>query len=109
MFDATTIDACLAIFGLYWAVTGVMMLITGKVYGHGRDIAEKNTPESIRAAAPFLGIGNIAVGLAMVVPKLCGWLDFLAFLKAYDWYILLGGAAVGVAFVIMGYRKLAEK
>lgn len=105
----TTIDTVLALFGLYWLASGVATLVTRRIFGHGRDIAEKYTAESILAAVPFLGGANIAIGLALSVPQLGRWFLSLDFLQTYDWYILIAGAAVAVVLVTLGYKKLISK
>lgn len=106
---ATTIDALLALWGVYLTFCGIATLATGKVFGHGKDIAVKNTPESVRAAAPLLGCGTLVIGLFMSIAMLGGFIPALAFLNPYKWYVLIGGAVVGVAIVAMGYKKLVEK
>lgn len=108
--DMTTfIKGFLAAYGLYWAFCGVATLITGKIYGYTKGMISKHTEESLHAAANLLGLANLVVGLAMIVPALCSGISALGFLLPYIWYILIVGVVVAFVLIVMGYKKLIKK
>lgn len=102
-------DTFLALIGLYLAASGLTVLISGQIYGHGRDFGVRYTEKSIRDAAPLAGIGMTVTGLTLVVFQLIRWVPALKFLDSFVWVILAGGVAAGAAVAAAGYHKLVAK
>lgn len=98
----------LFIYGLYLVVDGLFTLATGKVHGFGMNLYEKYTRESIKSAAPIIGIGSMIVGLGMVGFKVGSLITSLAFLNNCSWIILVCGIVVGVLGMTLGCSKFVE-
>lgn len=96
------------LLGVYFLFTGIASIATRKVYGFGNSLKEY-TEESIRANAPILGLGNVVLGITWIVSHLGDVVASLAAIKAYSWWILIGGVVVAAVIMYIGTSKMVKK
>ena len=93
--------------GVCFLVCGVVSLVKHKPFAFGK--LDKYTEESVRDSSTMVGIGTLVLGATWIVSRIGCFVPALSAMNDARVYILLGGDAVTILFVVLGARRLVEK